>query len=269
MKGKLMRKTLMLVSSLGLMAGLTLWSHAARGAAAQEQVAGDWSAKVRDTDKGKKLWLELRSEAPDKWRRFNMSSSDYNLEDFTGFNPNANGATQFALSREAGDIVFTGLVSEGKGVGDFRFTPNGAYLAAMRNLGYDDINSDRLFALALHDVSTRFVQETKAWGFDKLPLDKLIAFRIFKVDADFIREMRDLGFKDLSPDKLISMKIHKVNAAFIKDVEALGFKDMGVDKLVAMRIHKVDREFIAKAQALGFNNLTIDQLITTRHPARP
>src|SRR6266542_3201856 len=182
MKGKLMRKTLMLVSSLGLMAGLTLWSHAARGAAAQEQVSGDWSAKVRDTDKGKKLWLELRSEAPDKWRRFNMSSSDYNLEDFTGFNTNANGNTQFALSREAGNIVFTGLVSEGKGVGDFRFTPNGAYLAAMRNLGYDDIKSDMQFALALHDVSTRFVQETKAWGFDKLPLDKLIAFRIFKVD---------------------------------------------------------------------------------------
>src|SRR6266508_2386312 len=107
-----MRKTLMLVFSLSLMAGLTLWSHAARGAAAQEQVAGDWSAKVRDTDKGKKLWLELSSEAPDKWRRFNMSSSDYNIEDFTGFNPNANGNTQFALSREAGYFVCSGVVSE-------------------------------------------------------------------------------------------------------------------------------------------------------------
>src|SRR5262245_5699120 len=133
-----MRKTHVLIFSLGMMASLALWSHAARGAAAQEQVTGDWSAKVRDTDKGKKLWLELRSEAPDKWRQFNMSSSDYDLEDFTGFNPNANGATQFALSREAGAIVFTGLVSEGKGVGEFRFTPNTSYLAAMRNLGYDD-----------------------------------------------------------------------------------------------------------------------------------
>src|SRR5215475_2229959 len=186
-----MRKKLMLVFSLGLIAGLALWSRAASGAAAQEQVTGDWSAKVRDTDNGKKLWLELRSEAPDKSHGFNMSSSDYNLEDFTGFNPNANGATQFTLNREAGDIVFTGLVSDGKGVGDFRFTPNGAYLAAMRNLGYDDIESDKQFALALHDVSTRFVREMRTWGFVKLPLDKLIAFRIFKVDADFIREMRD------------------------------------------------------------------------------
>src|SRR6266542_270557 len=115
MKGKLMRKTLMLVSSLGLMAGLTLWSHAARGAAAQEQVAGDWSAKVRDTDKGKKLWLELRSEALDKWRRFNMSSSDYNLEDFPGFNPNANGNTQFPLSRDAGHILLTCRIRGGRG----------------------------------------------------------------------------------------------------------------------------------------------------------
>src|SRR5215813_7251919 len=219
-----MRKTLMLVFSLGLIAGLALWSRAAHGAATQEQVVGDWSAKVRDTDKGKKLWLELRSEAPDKSRRFNMSSSDYNLEDFTGFNPNANGATQFALSREAGAIVFTGLVSEGKGVGEFRFTPNTAYLAAMRNLGYDDIKSDKQFALALHDVSTRFVQETKTWGFDKLPLDKLIAFRIFKVDAVFIREMRDLGFKDLSPDKLISMRIHKVDAASLKTFKRWAFE---------------------------------------------
>jgi beta-lactamase regulating signal transducer with metallopeptidase domain len=80
---------------------------------------------------------------------------------------------------------------------------NPAYFTAMRNLSYDDIKSERMFSLALHDVSTRFVQETKSWGFDKLPLDKLISFRIFKVDD------------------LIKLRIHGVDSAYIKKMKGI------------------------------------------------
>src|SRR5262249_12648810 len=40
---------------------------------AQETITGDWTAKVRQTDKGPRLWLTLNSSAENGKHRFNSS----------------------------------------------------------------------------------------------------------------------------------------------------------------------------------------------------
>ena len=92
--------------------------------AAQEAITGDWTAKVRQTDQGPKLWLTMNSNRSEQGERrgwFNMSS-DFPMQDFSGLNPNAGGNTQFSLMREAGTVAFTGLFQEGRG--EVRFLPS-------------------------------------------------------------------------------------------------------------------------------------------------
>src|SRR5215831_8579316 len=236
-----MKKVLIITTTAMLFAALGLLSRGgvASSEAAQETITGDWTASVKQTDRGPVLWLSLNRNR-DAGRGYFQMSSDFPLQDFTGLNPNANSNVQFSLQREAGVVLFDGLFKDGRGVGDFRFTPNSGFISTMRNLGYDDLSVEKLFSMTMHDVGVKFINELKALGYDKIPVNKLIAMRIHGADGDFIRRMQAVGYKDIPEDKLIAMRIHGVDESFIKEVEAMGYKDLPVNKLIAMRIHGVD-----------------------------
>ena len=264
-----MLRNVLLVGTLALCAIGTMLAYGftkpfitAQASAAQEAMTGDWTAKIRETPKGTVLWLSLTSNTDS--RRGNwQSSSDFPIGDFTGLNPNA-GNTQFSLQREAGTIVFAGLFSQGKGVGEFRFTPNNNFAAAMRGQGDEELSTQKLFTMALHDVGTRFIAELRALGYDKVPVNKLIAMRIHGVDKEFIAKARSLGYGELTVDKLITMRIHGINEEYIKSVQALGYNNVPFDKLVSMKIHNVNGEFIKELDSFGYNSLSVDKLITLR-----
>ncbi|MGH9855982.1 MAG: hypothetical protein ACREBD_39605, partial [Blastocatellia bacterium] len=248
-----MKKALIIITIAIVFAALGVLAHGGGTSSpvAQETITGDWTAKVRQTDRGAVLWLSLNRNTDAGKGRFQMSS-DFPLPDFTGLNPNANSNVQFTLQREAGVVLFDGLFKDGRGVGDFKFTPNASFISTMRNLGYDDLSVEKLFSMTMHDVSTSFINELKSFGYDKVPVNKLIAMRIHGVSGDFIRRMQAIGYKDIPADKLIAMRIHGVDEKFIKEVEAMGYKDLPVNKLISMRIHNINAETISKAKALGY-----------------
>ena len=153
-----MRKTLIGATIALVFTALGLLAHGgAASPAIQETITGDWTAKVKQTDRGPVLWLSLNRNTDAGKGRFQMSS-DFPLQDFTGLNPNANSNVQFTLQREAGVVLFDGLFRDGRGVGDFRFTPNSGFVSTMRNLGYDDLTVEKLFSMTMHDVSTELHQ---------------------------------------------------------------------------------------------------------------
>jgi hypothetical protein len=234
--------------------------------AAQDAIAGDWTAKVRETSTGQKLWLTMTSnrEGREGRRGWFNTSSDYPLQDFSGLNTNAGGAVRFTLAREAGTVVFDGLFKDGRGVGEFRFTPDGGFINAMRGLGYETPATEKLFTMALHDVGTRFINELKSHGYEKVPIDKLVAMGIHRVNGEFIRSLQSAGYSGISVDKLIAMRIHNVDAAFIARAKAMGYGDLPVDKLLTMRIHNIDEEFIKGVQSLGYNASTARTPTTSR-----
>src|SRR5215510_8829366 len=243
--------------------GLLARGYTAPSPAAQETITGDWTAKVKQTDRGPVLWLSLNRNTDAGKGRFQMSS-DFPLQDFTGLNPNADSNVHFTLQREAGAVLFDGLFKDGRGVGDFRFTPNNGFISTMRNLGYDELSVEKLFSMTMHDVGVKFINELKALGYDKVPVDKLIAMRIHGADGDFIRRMQAVGYKEIPVEKLIAMRIHGVDEEFIREAEAMGYKDLPVDKLVAMRIHNVSGEFIKEMEGVGYSNIPLDKLIAMR-----
>ncbi|MCI0665087.1 MAG: hypothetical protein L0220_28825, partial [Acidobacteria bacterium] len=175
-----MRK-LFIITAVLLLSSFSKPSNAIQSSVSQEPITGDWTAKVKETDKGRMLWLSLTT-VRDGRNNYSQSSFDLPLQDFSGLNPDANANVQFTLNREAGTVAFNGIFKDGKGVGDFRFTPSAAFIGAMRNLGYEDLSSEKLFAMAIHDVNTKFVSEMKALGYTNLSTGNLISFRIFKVN---------------------------------------------------------------------------------------
>src|SRR5215831_17641057 len=259
-------KKVMIVSTVAFVfvaIGLLARGYTAPSPAAQETIAGDWTAKVKQTDRGPVLWLSLNRNTDAGKGRFQMSS-DFPLQDFTGLNPTANSNVQFSLQREAGVVLFDGLFKDGRGVGDFKFTPNSGFISTMRNLGYEELTTEKLFSMTIHDVSAGFINELKSFGYDKIPVNKLIAMRIHGVSGDFIHRMQAIGYKDIPSDKLIAMRIHGVDEKFIREAEAMGYKDLPVNDLITMRIHNIDEEYVKSVQAMGYKDIPFNKLVSMR-----
>jgi hypothetical protein len=260
---EVMMKKIMMISAAALALtaiGLLARGYTAPSPAAQETITGDWTAKVKQSDKGPVLWLSLNHGSEGRRRR-SQTSSNFPLQDFTGLNPNANSNVQFTLQREAGTVFFEGLFKDGKGVGDFKFTPNGGFIATMRNLGYDDLTTEKLLSMALLDVSANFINELKSLGYDKLSLDQLFGMRALGVTADFIREAQDWGFGKLSADNLIEIKAMGINPEYIRSMKSLGFDDLSLRKVIELKALGVSEDYVKEMRSVGFENIPVNKLI--------
>src|SRR5205085_675306 len=166
-------------------------------------------------------------------------------------------AVHFAINRDAGAIDFTGSFESGEGVGRFVFTPNASYVAVLRSLNVasaDPLDDDRLFSLAMHDVSTNFIRDMQALGYRE-DLESYARFRIHGVTTDFVRDLKTLGYDKLSAEDLVRFRIHGVSPQFIRDMKTLGF-DTTAEDLVRFRIHDVTPEFVKGMHDLDVRDIS-------------
>jgi len=178
----------------------------------------------------------------------------------------ANGETpvDFRMIRDAGTVHFAGTFEHGDGVGRFTFEPNPAFASTLRSLGVaaSDLDDERLFALAIHDVSSNFIKEMQSLGYRE-DLDQYVAFRIHGATPEFVREINALGYKPDAGD-LIAFRIHGVTAEFIKGMKELGVRDLGSNSLVALRIHGASVDYVRELRDLGYLNLSAGDLVSMR-----
>jgi hypothetical protein len=171
---------------------------------------------------------------------------------------------RFNLARDAGLLQFQGYVQGGAGGGTFIFSPNPNFAGEMSALGYRDLTPEKIFSMAVHDVSSGYVRDLQAAGLRPESADKLVSMRIHGVSLSYVQEFRGLGYSTLTADKLVSMRIHGVAPEFVRDLNGRGYNGVSADKLVSMRIHGVTTEFIDELQGLGYAQPSIDQLVSMR-----
>ena len=199
----------------------------------------------------------------------NQNSHPVDRSAFTGLTAaqiDASGETpvDFRMIRDAGTVHFTGTFEHGDGVGRFTFEPNPAYAATLRSLGVaaNNLDDERLFALAIHDVSSNFIKEMQSLGYRE-DLDQYVAFRIHGASPEFVRAINALGYKPDTRD-LIAFRIHGVTAEFIKGMKELGVRDLGANNLVALRIHGASVDYVRELRDLGYLNLSAGDLVSMR-----
>jgi len=219
---------------------------------------GTWSIEVRD-DHTQLTVVRDHSDWSQGIKRSDIPLSDAEI------NASAETPVHFAFNRDAGVIDFTGTFQSGEGVGRFVFTPNSSYVSTLRSLGVssdETLDDEKLFSLAMHDVSTSFIRDMQSLGL-KEDLQSYVRFKIHGVTTDFVREMRSLGYNDLTADDLVRFRIHGVTPQFIHDMKDLGYQTSAED-LVRFRIHGVSPEYVKAMRDLGVTGLTSDSVVRMR-----
>jgi hypothetical protein len=231
---------------------------------------GAWTAS-RDEKRPDRFYMNIT-----KGRNHNMGTT-FQLNEFTGLtraqiDAAAMTPVQFEMRREAGNAAFEGTFRNGKGAGQFTFTPNRAYLDTIRSMGIslerekhknrEWSDEEQLFSLAIHDVSTAFIKSMIAEGY-RVSLEDYLTMRIFDITPEYIREMRGLGFKNITHDELVASRIHKVTPQFVRDMRAAGW-DLSLDELQSSAIHGATPQFAEEMRKLGYGNLDHDDLVSFR-----
>lgn len=272
-----------------LVAALLVTSLALAPRAQAEEFKGNWTLSKSEKQGMVQFGLMHRRHGGHM-----QHESDWPVSTLQGLDlgPAGKRDVQFSITRDAGRFDCEGYLKDGEGAGLFRFTANPRFAADMAALGFDGIDDDKQFAMAVHDVSIEFAKAIKAEGLDGLDTDKIIAFRIFDVDAPFVRAMRAEGLPAKAADRLIAFRVHGVSPEMVHDlrqqgietdedmliafrvhdvspdfvarIEHLGYKRPQPDQLVAMRVHGVTPEFITSLKSRGLKDLSIDQLINLR-----
>jgi hypothetical protein len=182
------------------------------------------------------------------------SSSGYDFDEFSGLSRSrveAGGPAKFEMLRDAGSLACEGSFRNGGGGGTFVFTPSADYVSALHSLGYNGLDGERLFELAVHNVSRAYLRDLDENGYHHLPLDQVIQLRIHGVSIAYIRDLRALGY-DLQPDELVQMRIHGVTTEFAATLKKAGYGTVPADQLVQLRIHGVTSEYMKGFQDMGY-----------------
>jgi hypothetical protein len=167
------------------------------------------------------------------------------------------------LRAEAGTITCSGAVHDGRLSGDFRFVPDAVFFDHMLQMGYHDLDEEKLQAYTLFRIGIAWVHSLQAAGVSGLDSGNLIALRIFHVDADYIRSLNAVGYPTPDAGKLIALRVQHVDPEEVKQIRAMGYQPT-LDELIQMRIFQVTPDFIRRMQAKGLNDLTISKLVQIR-----
>ena len=268
MKQKL---SMILILLLGVIVAATGFSTSA-----QNVIDGVWKASLSENQS--KIHLKLSRETKQtngnkqKHGKHNIGETfDFSeLQGLTREQVINGGAVNFSLNREAGRVDCQGSFQNSNGTGTFRFTPNAAFVSAMKSRGFDfeadrshpgtDFE-ERLFTAAMVNVTTALADDLLSANFGKLGVSDLFKAAIFKIDSNFMREMKATGFPDLGMEDLVKARIFKIDAAFVNKVSQMGFGKQPFESLVKMSIFKVTPEFLNEVRAEGLTDLSIEEAV--------
>jgi beta-lactamase regulating signal transducer with metallopeptidase domain len=206
------------------------------------RMEGSWFITNYKQDGKDKVTIDLRDQDDDRrWNsNFSVPRSKLNL--------NSVGKVEFDVTREAGNMHFTGQFDGEQGFGHYKFQPDAGYLARMREKKIV-VEEDELLSFFMLDINKGYVDMLQANGFPNISKDHLIAMSALGVDEAYIRGVRNAGYADISEDRLITFKALHIDEGFINDLRKSGYDHLSADNLITFKSLKIDGAYLRSLPA--------------------
>jgi len=201
------------------------------------RMEGSWFITNYRQDSKEKVTIDLRDQDED--RRWNSSFSVPRSK----LALSSVGKVEFDLTREAGNMHFTGQFDGEQGFGHYKFQPDAGYLARMREKKII-VEEDELLSFFLLDINKSYVDMIQANGFPDISKGHLISMAALGVDEAYLRGVREMGYNDLSEGHLITFKALHIDKDYIADLRKGGYDHLPAEKLITFKSLKIDGTYL-------------------------
>jgi hypothetical protein len=259
--------------------------------ASQNLSAGHWVAERTPSADVLSIRLQVHPKGGGGMASFSLPL--HKLEGLTQADISQGAApVRFRLVRDAGTFTCEGTFKNGKGAGNWTFTPDAAFAAAVPP-AYRNLSQGELLSLALADVGPSYLRELREVGYADLSVEQLAAMRTNAISAEYIRGLKSVGYAGLPPEDLVALRSNGVTvevirayrglledeipatqyiallsngvtASYVDSLRSVGYKSLTASEAIGLRVHGVTKDFVEKANARGQKNLSVEQLIEMR-----
>ena len=198
------------------------------------ETEGTWFATIKDN----KVSMQFKSDGDDH----STNSNTFLLSEFKDLPLEKNGT--FTLTRDPGNIQFTGKFEGQQGMGRYKFTGNKDFAAYLAKEGISDTDEEDLMTYFIVGVSRSYVEMLKSNGYTKLDKDELIPLAALGVDAAFIKSLKDNGYSSIDAKELIPLKALGVDGDYIKEIKKAGYPNITTDQLVTFKAQGISGKYI-------------------------
>jgi beta-lactamase regulating signal transducer with metallopeptidase domain len=226
----------------------------------QARLPGTW--EMRASNASQQVYLHL-NERRNSSRGFSIDIAQLeglSRSQLTG----SGGPATFSIRRDAGTIAFDGVFRSGVGAGTFTFTPNQSFAAELVRRGVERPNDDELYALAMGNIGSAFLDELDAQHYAKPSLAQLVRAGDHGVDLAYLHGMAQEGYRLGQLEPLITLRDHGVDPPFVKGMAMQGLDHLTADELRRARDHGVDPQFVAGMKSIGQQPFDLESLVTLR-----
>ncbi|MDO6434721.1 M56 family metallopeptidase [Flavitalea sp. BT771] len=208
-----------------------------------DRMEGSWFiTNYKQDNKGDNVTIELRDQDDD--HRWNSSFTVARRQLFLS----GVGKVEFALTREAGTMHFSGQFDGEQGFGHYKFQPDAAYLSQMRQQKVV-MEEDELLSFFLLDIKKDYADMLHSNGYPDISKNHLISMAALGIDKPYIQGVREMGYADISENHLITFKALHIDKEFIDDVRKAGYDHLPAEKLITFKSLKIDGAYLRRFPA--------------------
>jgi beta-lactamase regulating signal transducer with metallopeptidase domain len=174
------------------------------------------------------------------------------------------GPVQFRIRRDAGTLIFEGVLRSGVAAGTFSFSPNPTFPAELAKRGFTRPTAREQYQLARHDIGFADVDELSKQGYAKPVTAELVRAGQHGVNVTYLREMGGLGYRLGTLAPLITLRDHGVTPEYVRGLADLGYKQLSADDLRQARDHGITPEYVRGMRDSGYGSLALEELVNAR-----
>src|SRR6185503_7418458 len=143
-------------------------------AQSQETFTGQWLLEFNPEPMPVSLTLRYESDGGGR-HDSSQTIPKEQLQGLTQARVSSDGSTvRFQIKREAGSLQCEGWFKGGKSAGHFSFSPDAAFVTALKQRGFAVPSAEQQFSLAMYDIGLTLLDELKKQGYEQPTLDQLV-----------------------------------------------------------------------------------------------